>query len=223
MTNCPPVCSARVVDLGGAAVVPGSTMPTATSATSARRWSRWTCAPLRAHTLDELLAAVERACAAAPQGAWVQGAGYDQNYLGNRTPRRSSWTRVSHGHPVWLVHNSRHMGVANTAAFERAGFPAAATSRPPRAGPHGRCRGGPSGCCRRRHGHWSGRHSRRQAVEDVAEMVGAGRPLLELGVTTITEPGLGAPQHIGHSCPILRATSWREPGNWGYAPPSCRT
>jgi predicted amidohydrolase YtcJ len=37
-------------------------------------------------------------------------------------------------------------------------------------------------------------------VEDVADMVGAGSAaLLELGVTSITEPGLGAPQHIGHS------------------------
>lgn len=28
-----------------------------------------------------------------------------------------------HGHPVYLIHDSRHMGVANTRAFKIAGYP----------------------------------------------------------------------------------------------------
>lgn len=101
-------------------------------------------------TMDALLAAVDAACAAAPDGAWVQGAGYDQNYLGNLHPTAEQLDAVSPGHPVWLMHNSRHTGVANTAAFERAGYPAGSTSQRPTAEPFRLPRtAGPSGCSRR--------------------------------------------------------------------------
>jgi predicted amidohydrolase YtcJ len=58
-----------------------------------------------------------------PPASWVIGAGYDQNYLAEVHPTAELLDRVSNGHPVWLMHNSRHMGVGNTEAFARAGFP----------------------------------------------------------------------------------------------------
>ncbi len=151
--------------------------------------------------MDELLAAVDRACRAAPEGAWVQGAGYDQNHLGNQHPTAEQLDAVSHGHPVWLMHNSRHMGVANTAAFELAGYPGRRNVTAPDGG------AAPADADGRAIGllQETARALVMDAipgpgVEDVAEMVGAGSAaLLELGVTSITEPGLGAPQHIGHS------------------------
>lgn len=190
-----------VFDLGGAAVVPGFNDAHCHLSYVGQALVQADLRQAACGTMNELLAAVERACAAAPEGAWVQGSGYDQNYLGNQHPTAEQLDAVSHGHPVWLMHNSRHMGVANTAAFERAGYPGRRNVTAPDGGAapldaEGRAVGllqetaralvmdaipGPD-------------------VKDVAEMVGAGSAaLLELGVTSITEPGLGAPQHIGHS------------------------
>lgn len=190
-----------VFDLGGAAVVPGFNDAHCHLSYVGQALVQADLRPAACGTMDELLAAVDRACLAAPEGAWVQGAGYNQNHLGNQHPTAEQVDAVSHGHPVWLMHNSRHMGVANTAAFERAGYPGRRNVTAPDGGAapadgDGRAVGllqetaralvmdaipGPG-------------------VEEVAEMVGAGSAaLLELGVTSITEPGLGAPQHIGHS------------------------
>ena len=191
----------EVHDLAGATVVPGFNDAHCHLSYVGQALIQADLRPAVCATMDELLATVERACATAPAGTWVQGAGYDQNHLGNRHPTAEQLDAISHGHPVWLMHNSRHMGVANTAAFERAGYPGRLNVKAPEGGSapadaHGRASGllqetaralvmdaipGPT-------------------VQDVAAMVGAGSAaLLKLGVTSITEPGLGAPQHIGHT------------------------
>ena len=190
-----------VFDLGGAAVVPGFNDAHCHLSYVGQALVQADLRPAACGTMDELLAAVDRACLAAPEGAWVQGAGYDQNYLGNQHPTAEQLDAVSHGHPVWLMHNSRHMGVANTAAFDRAGYPGRRNVTAPDGG------AAPADTDGRAIGllQETARALVMDAipgpgVEDVAEMVGAGSAaLLELGVTSITEPGLGAPQHIGHS------------------------
>ncbi|WP_411374468.1 amidohydrolase [Arthrobacter sp. MPF02] len=191
----------NVHDLHGATVIPGFNDAHCHLSYVGQALLQADLRPAVCRTMAELLSAVERACIAAPPGAWVQGSGYDQNYLGNQHPTAEELDAVSHGHPVWLMHNSRHMGVANTAAFERAGYPGRRNVRAPSGGAvpadtEGRAVGllqetaralvmdaipGPS-------------------MQDVADMVGAGSAaLLSLGITSITEPGIGAPQHIGHS------------------------
>lgn len=190
-----------VFDLGGAAVVPGFNDAHCHLSYVGQALVQADLRPAACGTMDELLAAVDRACLAAPEGAWVQGAGYDQNHLGNQHPTAEQVDAVSHGHPVWLMHNSRHMGVANTAAFERAGYPGRRNVTAPDGG------AAPADADGRAVGllQETARALVMDAipgpgVDDVAEMVGAGSAaLLELGVTSITEPGLGAPQHIGHS------------------------
>ncbi|QHK20644.1 amidohydrolase family protein [Pseudarthrobacter psychrotolerans] len=190
-----------VFDLGGAAVVPGFNDAHCHLSYVGQALVQADLRPAACGTMDELLAAVDRACLAAPEGAWVQGAGYDQNHLGNQHPTAEQVDAVSHGHPVWLMHNSRHMGVANTAAFERAGYPGRRNVTAPDGG------AAPADADGRAVGllQETARALVMDAipgpgVEEVAEMVGAGSAaLLELGVTSITEPGLGAPQHIGHS------------------------
>ena len=190
-----------VFDLGGAAVVPGFNDAHCHLSYVGQALVQADLRPAACGTMDELLAAVERACLAAPEGAWVQGAGYDQNHLGNQHPTAEQLDGVSHGHPVWLMHNSRHMGVANTAAFERAGYPGRRNVTAPDGG------AAPADADGRAVGllQETARALVMDAipapgVADVADMVGAGSAaLLELGVTSITEPGLGAPQHIGHS------------------------
>jgi predicted amidohydrolase YtcJ len=190
-----------VHDLGGAAVVPGFNDAHCHLSYVGQALVQADVRSSVCVNMDELLAAVERACAAAPPGAWVQGAGYDQNYLGNQHPTAEQLDAVSHGHPVWLMHNSRHMGVANTAAFERAGYPGRRNVTAPDGG------AAPADADGRAVGllQETARALVMDAipapsVDDVAAMVGAGSAaLLKLGVTSITEPGLGAPQHIGHS------------------------
>ena len=190
-----------VFDLGGAAVVPGFNDAHCHLSYVGQALVQADLRPAACGTMDELLGAVDRACLAAPEGAWVQGAGYDQNHLGNQHPTAEQVDAVSHGHPVWLMHNSRHMGVANTAAFERAGYPGRRNITAPDGG------AAPADADGRAVGllQETARALVMDAipgpgVEEVAQMVGAGSAaLLELGVTSITEPGLGAPKHIGHS------------------------
>ncbi|WP_427132146.1 amidohydrolase [Pseudarthrobacter sp. S9] len=187
--------------LGGAAVVPGFNDAHCHLSYVGQALVQADLRPAVCATMDALLAAVDAACAAAPDGAWVQGAGYDQNYLGNLHPTAEQLDAVSHGHPVWLMHNSRHMGVANTAAFERAGYPGRLNVTAPDGGavpvaPDGRAVGLLQETARA----LVMDAIPAPTVADIAAMVGAGSAaLLKLGVTSITEPGLGAPAHIGHT------------------------
>lgn len=73
-------------------------------------------------TVDELIAALrERAAVAAP-GAWVMGAGYDNNKLpGSAHPTRQDLDRVSTDHLVYVRHTSGHMCVVNSKVLAMAG------------------------------------------------------------------------------------------------------
>lgn len=191
----------EVHDLNGAAVLPGFNDSHCHLTYIGEAQMQVDLRPSACASMAELLAAVGAACAAAPEGVWVQGAGYDQNYLDNQHPTAEQLDAVSQGHPVWLTHNSRHMGVANTSAFERAGFANRRGVRPPDGGvvpldEDGRALGLLQETARALVTDSIGVPT----VEEIARMVGAGsNALLELGITSITEPGLGAPAHLGHS------------------------
>ncbi len=75
-----------------------------------------------APTLEQLYARVREAVATTPAGAWVIGAMYDQNKIAGH-PDRRVLDSIAGDRPVYLVHTSKHMAVANTAAFRRAGHP----------------------------------------------------------------------------------------------------
>lgn len=197
----PAACFRQVHDLGGAAVVPGFNDAHCHLSQVGHLRKFIDLRPATCPTLEDLLAAVDAACAEAPEGAWVRGAGYDQNYLGDRHPSAEALDAVSHGHPVWLVHNSRHMGVANTAAFERAGYPGRRGLEPPEGGAvpvdaEGRA----VGLLQETAQALVTGSIPAPTVADVVDMIDAGsRHALALGVTSVTEPGLGAPGHLGHT------------------------
>lgn len=72
--------------------------------------------------MDELVAALRRKADATPPGEWVVGWGYDDTLLAEvRHPTRADLDRVSTRHPVWIVHVSGHLAVANSRALEIAG------------------------------------------------------------------------------------------------------
>ncbi len=107
------VRAARVVDLGGAALVPGFH--------DAHNHMAWfgmslTEVDLRSpgvSSLNQLYAAVaERALVTKP-GGWVTGSGYDQNKIGAH-PDRDALDLAAPGRRVWLRHTSGHMCVVNS-------------------------------------------------------------------------------------------------------------
>lgn len=191
----------HVVNLGGAPVVPGFNDAHCHMSHIGEMSLQVDLRPSVVQSMDELLSAIDVAAAATPDNEWVIGAGYDQNFLGDRHPTAEQLDAVSHGHPVYLVHASRHMGVANTKAFELAGYPQRHNVPIPEGGAvpmdaEGRALGLLQETARSVvYDYVPGKD-----VEDVARLVSAGsHELLSLGVTSITEPGLGAPDHIGMS------------------------
>ena len=60
-----------------------------------------------------------------PEGTWVQGFGYDHNFLiEKRHPTRAELDAVSASHPILIAHASGHMGVVNSAALKQLGIDA---------------------------------------------------------------------------------------------------
>ncbi len=77
----------------------------------------------QATTIAEVVEAVAEHVAKTPVGKWVRGGGYNENKLAEgRHPTRHDLDLVSPHNPVWLVHISGHMGVANSRALEIAGL-----------------------------------------------------------------------------------------------------
>lgn len=190
----------EVVDLRGAAAVPGFNDAHCHLSHIGEASMQVDLRPAVIRSMTELLAAVEAFASAAPAGSWVLGQGYDQNYLGEH-PTAEQLDAVSHGHPVYLIHNSRHMGVANTRAFELAGFPERRNVPVPDGGAVPADDGGRAlGLLQETARALVMDHIPANTTEDVAARVAAGsRAVLELGITSITEPGIGAPDHIGMS------------------------
>ncbi|TVR93571.1 MAG: amidohydrolase [Trueperaceae bacterium] len=108
----------RVVELDGRTLIPGfhdahdhmigfglqlQMVPTNASAT---------------RTIDAIVESLGRRADETPAGAWVRGAGYDDNKLApSRHPTRADLDRASTDHPIFLRHTSGHMAVVNSCAL----------------------------------------------------------------------------------------------------------
>lgn len=74
-------------------------------------------------TMGDLVDVLRAKAARTAPGAWVQGRGYDDTLLREqRHPTREDLDRVSTNHPIWIVHTSGHLGVANSCALALAGI-----------------------------------------------------------------------------------------------------
>ncbi len=67
---------------------------------------------------------------ALPPGSWILGGGWDHHRWGGALPDRSWLDRAAPDHPVFLLRTDLHVGVANSAALQRAGLDAG-TPDPP--------------------------------------------------------------------------------------------
>lgn len=72
--------------------------------------------------IPQLIAALKTRAAQTPGGEWIVGRGYDDTLLAeSRHPTRDDLDQVSREHPIWIIHTSGHLGVANSRALEIAG------------------------------------------------------------------------------------------------------
>ncbi|WP_026821002.1 amidohydrolase [Arthrobacter castelli] len=109
----------RTVDLNGAPALPGFHDAHYHLSMTGRRLQSLDLGSFS--SMGPLLEAVRERAKKVPPDGWLLGAGYDQNILGSH-PVADALDRVAGGRPVLLQHVSGHMHVANTAAFERAGY-----------------------------------------------------------------------------------------------------
>ena len=115
-------CSADVVyDLQGAPVVPGFHDAHYHLSTGGRDLTLLDVSPEKAPTLGTLYELVAQRASQLPVDAWVVGKGYDSLYLGGH-PDPDALDRAAAGRPVWLLQKSEHGGVAGRAAMGRLGL-----------------------------------------------------------------------------------------------------
>jgi len=121
----------RVVDLHGAAVLPGlhdmHVHPTGAGLT------QLACNFPQGSALSTVLAAVKRCAGQHAKGAWIVGGQWDSSSLG-RTPDRQTLDAVSPDNPVALTDISGHSVWANTRALQLAGIALAASTPNPQGG-----------------------------------------------------------------------------------------
>jgi predicted amidohydrolase YtcJ len=73
--------------------------------------------------IEQLLARMRDLAATKPAGEWIMGLGYDDTLLAEmRHPSREELDSVSTEHPIFLLHVSAHMGVANSLALSNIGY-----------------------------------------------------------------------------------------------------
>ncbi|MCD1572475.1 amidohydrolase [Agromyces mediolanus] len=192
------------LDLGGAPVVPGFNDAHLHFSMLGKEQVQLDLAFEQAPTLDALYARVEAWAAAKPEGAWVIGNGYDQNKIGAH-PDRAVLDRIAGGRPVYLVHNSNHMAVANTEAFRRAGHADPDALEAPAGGSMVREGGRATGLLQEQAMQLVNHVLKPVPQEElVAALAAASEWALRNGVTSVTEPGIGGTL-IGHGPADVRA------------------
>jgi predicted amidohydrolase YtcJ len=200
------VTARRRIDLGGAPVLPGFHDAHFHASFTGARLAALDLRPDVVATLDALYAAVRERAAGLGPDDWVMAAGYDQNILGAH-PTADALDAAAGGRPVLIEHVSAHMQVANTAAFERAGFPGREGVPDVDGGHVARDADGRAGgllqenAMRLMHAV-----TRPLPVEEILRNLRlASDSAVAMGLTSLTEPGLAAPDGLGNSPVDLHA------------------
>lgn len=117
----------QVVDLGGKTLLPGLIEPHNhfhKYGYVALLWVDLQSPPMGEITkMDELIEALQDRADKTPRGQWICGRGYDDTLLSEkRHPTRHDLDKASEEHPLWIVHTSGHLSVANSKALALAGI-----------------------------------------------------------------------------------------------------
>jgi predicted amidohydrolase YtcJ len=114
--------STRVVDAGGALVVPGFNDAHVHFIEGGFRLSS---VQLRdARTPAEFARRIADFAATVPAGTWIVGGDWDHEQWGGDLPQREWIDSLTPDHPVWVSRLDGHMALANTAAMRMAGVDA---------------------------------------------------------------------------------------------------
>jgi predicted amidohydrolase YtcJ len=194
------VDAAQVVDLDGQPVLPGFHDAHHHLSLTGFRLASLNLRPGAVNSLDELYEAVRAHAAGSAPDAWVRGSGYDQNFL-EAHPTAEGLDRVAGGRPVILEHVSGHMMVANTRAFELAGYTAREGFPDIPGGGIPRDRDGrPEGLLQESAMAPILALVRPMGLDEVQRNLGlASDQALSYGLTSVTEPGIGEIRMVGNS------------------------
>jgi predicted amidohydrolase YtcJ len=115
--------AARVIDLGGATLVPGFHDAHNHVAFFGMSLHEVPLGSPPVEAIGDILNAIAARVAMQPPETWVVGSGYDQNKLAERRhPARAELDRAAPDHLVWLRHTSGHMSVVNSRVLEKIGI-----------------------------------------------------------------------------------------------------
>ncbi|WP_217132777.1 amidohydrolase [Leucobacter chinensis] len=194
----------HTVDLQGARTLPGFHDAHYHLSLTGARLAALDVRPSSTPTLESFYEKLGEFAQDLPSDAWVMASGYDQNVLGAH-PTAEGIDAVVGGRPAAIEHVSAHMLVANTRAFELAGYPGRA-GVPEIEGGH---------VARDVNGLARGllQESAQQIIHAVTRPLGgeeilrnltlAGEQAVAYGITSITEPGLAAPDAVGNAASDL--------------------
>lgn len=113
--------STRMVDLGGAFVMPGFNDAHAHLGDAGR--IKLSVDVTGVKSLAEMQQRVKTAAKAAAAGAWLTGGGWDHTLWASKTlPTKADLDAATDGHPAFLVRVDGHIAIANSAALTAAGI-----------------------------------------------------------------------------------------------------
>jgi predicted amidohydrolase YtcJ len=111
----------KVIDLGGAFVMPG--FDDAHTHMAQAGLVKMSVDLKGVGSLTAMLARIGEAARSAPPGHWIQGGGWDQTtWKDQRLPSAADLDRVTGSHPAILERTDYHIAVVNTAALHAAGI-----------------------------------------------------------------------------------------------------
>lgn len=113
----------HVIDLGDAHLFPGFVESHAHLWWMGHLASQIDCGPESNGSVQDILDRVREASRHQPVGTWIQGHHWDDTRIAEgRPPTLEELTKTAPNHPVYLMHNSSHLAVANQMAFNLAGI-----------------------------------------------------------------------------------------------------
>jgi predicted amidohydrolase YtcJ len=113
--------STQMIDLGGAFVMPGFNDAHAHLGSAGEIKLSVDVTGMK--SLAEMQQCVKAAAAAAAEGTWLTGGGWDHTLWESKTlPAKADLDTVTAGHPAFLVRVDGHIAIANSAALAAAGI-----------------------------------------------------------------------------------------------------
>jgi len=187
----------RILDLAGATVLPGFDDAHCHPLGFGLSLEWVDVSPDVAPTLERLLARLAEAAQTLPGDRWLLARGYDDSRLDvRRHPTRWDLDRVTGDRPAIVIRTCGHMLVANSAALARAGI--ARETPDPEGGRIVRDdTGEPTGLLQERAQELVRRLVPEPSVTDLERALRrAGERFLALGITSVTEAGIGRPEEL---------------------------